>query len=89
MSQAKKLLEDMHAINEALKADDLKAVKEEVTSSYEAKEMAGFKTFDDFFSAVDVQNGHEDNWEKKKNYWKPYYKQVWDEYKAGKLKFVA
>jgi hypothetical protein len=73
-------------ILEALNKSDLALVKEEVQSSFSDKEMQSFKDFDAFFKAVDTQNAYEEEWKPRK--WKPYYKQVWDEYKSGKLKML-
>lgn len=63
--------------------EDLKAVITEVESSYTAVEMANFETFGEFFAAIDVQNGYEEDWNPKK--WRKYYKEVWEMYKNGKL----
>lgn len=63
--------------------EDLKAVITEVESSYTAVEMAKFETFGEFFAAIDVQNGYEEDWNPKK--WRKYYKEVWEMYKNGKL----
>lgn len=73
-------------ILEALNKQDMDNVREEVASSFTNKEMKKFKTFDDFFAAVDVQNAYEDDWKPEK--WKKFYKQAWDEFKAGKLKLL-
>lgn len=72
-------------IIEAIKKDDLDAVRVEVTSSYTKKEMEAFKDFKEFFDAIDVQNGYEEDWNPKK--WKPYYETIWAEFKNGKLEF--
>lgn len=49
------------------------AVLREVRSSYTLEELKDFPTFEDFWAEVDAQNGYEDNWEQKKETWKPYY----------------
>jgi hypothetical protein len=72
-------------LNDSLNKSDLDDVRTEVVSSYDKKEMNGFKDFDAFFDAVDVQNGYnEEPFNTKK--WKPFYQEIWNEFKAGKLK---
>lgn len=85
MSRAGKILSKFE---EALKKSDLDAVRIEVTSSYDKKEMESFKDFEAFFDEVDVQNGYNDEPFKPAK-WKPYFKAIWDEYKAGKLKLES
>ena len=52
----------------------IKAITEEVTSCYEAEELADFENFTAFFNDVDVTNAYEEEWKPK--YYKPYYKKV-------------
>ena len=76
-----KLAEKVIALYEGLNKGTLKAIVTEVTSSYSKKEMSEFAAFKDFFAAVDVQNGYEEEWDAKK--YKPYYEEVWKQYKQG------
>lgn len=76
------------ALNEVkLNKDDLDDVRTEVESSFDSKEMKSFKNFKDFFAEVDVQNATEADWNPKK--WKPFYKEIYQEFKSGKLKFAG
>lgn len=78
-----KLAEKVIALYEGLNKETLKAIVTEVTSSYSKKEMSEFGAFKDFFAAVDVQNAYEEEWNPKK--YKPYYEEVWKQYKKGEL----
>jgi hypothetical protein len=77
-----KLTEIMEA---KLNKIDLDGIRESVTSSYTEEEMGEFKDFEEFFDAVDVQNGFESDWKPKK--WKPYFEAIYNEFKNGKLEF--
>jgi hypothetical protein len=81
-----KLTEKMNKLIEGLNKSDLDDVREEVESSFEEDEMAEFKNFKEFFDAVDTMNAYEEEWKPKK--WKPYYEEIYKEYKSGKLKFA-
>lgn len=59
--------------------ENMEAIKIEVTSTYSIEELKLCPSFEAFFDLVDVVNAYEDEWNEKKEYWRPYYKQVWSE----------
>ena len=71
-------------VKSALDKGDMAAIKESVADSYTKEEMDKFKDFADFFGTVDVDQAYEEGWNAKK--YKPYYKEVYEAYKAGKFK---
>jgi len=69
--------------HEGLKSSTLKLVTTEVLSSFSEKEMSEFKSFEDFFAEVDVQNAYEEEWDA--DHYEPYYLKVWQKFKKGAL----
>lgn len=56
----------------------------EVLSIYTSQEMRGFKSFDEFWDQVNIQNAYEEEWtEEAKAHYKPYYKSVYSILRAG------
>lgn len=51
---------------------------EEILTSFPLHEVMAMEGFEDFWTAVDAKNGHEDNWESEKEKLKPIYKEVYD-----------
>lgn len=50
----------------------------EIMSSYAMSELKAFKDFEDFWDAVDVQNGYEEDWETSKAGHKPYFEKAYN-----------
>lgn len=44
-------------------AENYKAIKKEVLTSFELSEILGFASFEEFFSMIDQQNGYEEEWQ--------------------------
>jgi len=81
-----KLAEKLLSLFEVLKKSELAILVSEIESSYDKKEMSKFKSFDDLIDSEDVRNAYEEEWEDEKEYWIPYYKEVWKMYKNNQLK---
>lgn len=81
-----KLAEKLLSLFEGLDKKDLEVLIKEIESSYDKKEMSKFKSFDDLIDSEDVRNAYEEEWEDEKEYWIPYYKEVWKMYKNNQLK---
>ena len=65
-----------------LNLEDLELVRLEVESSYTREEITAFKSFEEFFEQVIIQNGYNEaeGLEKfNEEYWRPYYFNVWVE----------
>lgn len=44
-------------------AENYKAIKKEVLTSFELSEILAFPSFEEFFSMIDQQNGYEEEWQ--------------------------
>lgn len=64
-----------------LKPATLILVRNEVESFIEDGAIENMKTFEDFWNEIDVINGYEEGWEKKKENYKPYFEAVYKELK--------
>jgi len=64
--------------------ETMKNVREEVRSSFTKTEIILMNDFEDFFSEVEIQNAYEEDWERDKNFYKPFYEIVYNDILKGK-----
>jgi hypothetical protein len=62
----------------------MEAVRLEVDSSFTRLEIIQLTDFEDFFSEVDIQNAYEENWNRDKEFYKPFYESVYHDILKGK-----
>lgn len=65
--------------------ENLEVIREEVKCHIEENALDIKKDFESFFGDVDVINAYEEEWNDKKDYYKPIYKTVWEELNGNEI----
>lgn len=67
-----------------LNLEDLKLIEKDILETWDLSEINAFPNFESFWNEIEIENAYEEDWDKEREYWRPYFYEVFKKLRGGK-----